>query len=96
MFEQLYTDTRMHGVVIDLMKLLDWNIGNGLGELRDRRNEADYILTMAFGWPNAEECLGIAQSVLGTPFPNEEKLDRKRKPVTSKLAEHYEKYMKRR
>jgi hypothetical protein len=96
MFEQLYADTEMHGVVIDLMKILHWDSGSGLGDLRDRRNDADYVLTKPLGWPIADECVGIARSILGASFPNEEKLDSKLPLVTKKLAEHYEKYMKRR
>jgi len=95
-FETLYTETEMHGIVVDVLKVLNYALGSGLGDLRFKRNDADYALARALTWKSAEECLGLAKSILAEPSPTEDRIYDSLKPVASCIAGYYNRYISRR
>jgi len=93
MFEALYTATDMHGVIIDVFRVLDYAIGSELDDLRRERNLADYVLIVDSGRPmnmkRASLDLRKAQLIIGKSLPDETKLESKISLITRIVTKHY-------
>jgi hypothetical protein len=94
-YEELYEKTDMHGVVIGVLLVLDYAIGDGLDQLRKARNRADYNLVQPIMWGKAEECLGVASSVLAADRPSGDDVERKLERVEKIVTSYYVSAQKR-
>lgn len=95
---EMSVDTEMHGLVIQLMQILDYSVGQRLENLREERNIADYRLTLdvPMDITRANEAIEKADFISSRDFPDEDKIEKKMGRVSELVLDHYGKYRKRR
>jgi hypothetical protein len=96
--EMCEANTEIHGLIIDLMLVLDFQSGRRLDDLRQERNEADYELSPSspMDADRADQAIQRATFVAAREFPKEERVEDKISKVTEVVLGYYEKYRKRR
>ena len=95
---EMSTDTEMHGLVIQLMLILDYSVGRRLDDLREERNIADYRLTpdVPMNITRANNAIQKADFISSQRLPDEANVDKKIQKVSNLVLTHYENYRKRR
>jgi hypothetical protein len=91
-------NTEIHGLVIELMLILDYASGSRLDDLREERNIADYYLSpnSPMDIERAGKAIEKAGFICSRTLPDEDKVDAKITKVTEIVLRYYEKYRKRR
>jgi hypothetical protein len=96
--EMCAADTEVHGLIIDLMLLLDYESGQRLDYLRDERNIADYDLSASAPMDVARASVAVqkANFVLSQQLPDETVVDAEFEKIAEIVGAHYRKYRRRR
>lgn len=96
--EMCEANTEIHGLIIDLMLVLDFESGRRLDDLREERNEADYQLSPAkpMDIDRVGRAIQRADFISSRPLPDEERVEKKISKVTEIVMDYYSKYRKRR
>jgi hypothetical protein len=95
---EMSADTEMHGLVIALMLILDYSSGQRLDDLRDERNNADYVLSSpdSMDVTRAGRAIEKADFICSRKLPDEARVEEKLPKVSELVLSHYENYRKRR
>jgi hypothetical protein len=98
LMEMCEADTEIHGLVIQLMLVLDYESGRRLDDLRDERNISDYELSASgpMDIERAGRAIERGAFIGSRTLPDEDKIDAKIAKVTEIVMNFYAKYRRRR